>query len=119
MGHGRGCGPCGANYVARAVDPLRSRQESPRDIDRGDGECVGRGRKCGRRKERCYYFSAKHRLPPLQVFFLAPAILEQQPLTRSVLRVKLSQLKQTIANPRGRKSADASVHALTDSMGVK
>src|SRR3989441_12512838 len=51
-----------ANYLARAVDPLRSRGFCPGEIDRGNGLCAERRRECRHRKEGCYYCSTQHEL---------------------------------------------------------
>src|SRR2546426_5889002 len=54
--------PYQANYLARAVDPLRSREYCPGEIDRGNGLCAERRRECRHRKEGCYYCSSQHEL---------------------------------------------------------
>src|SRR5437016_6128840 len=51
-----------ANYLARAVDPLRSRGYCPGEIDRGNGLCTERRRECRHRKEGCHYCSTQHEL---------------------------------------------------------
>src|SRR5437016_535513 len=51
-----------ANYLARAVDPLRSRGFCPGEIERGNGLCAERRRECRHRKEGCYYCSTQHEL---------------------------------------------------------
>src|SRR6267142_5207815 len=54
--------PYQANYLARAVDPLRSREYCPGEIDRGNGLCAECRRECRQRKEGCYYCSTQHKL---------------------------------------------------------
>src|SRR6266850_2569483 len=54
--------PQKANYLARAVDPLRSREYCPGEIDRGNGLCAERRRECRHRQEGCYYCSTQHKL---------------------------------------------------------
>src|SRR5207249_11621954 len=51
-----------ANYLTRAVDPLRRRGDCPGEVDRGNGLCAERRRECRHRKEGCYYCSTQHEL---------------------------------------------------------
>src|SRR5213593_759430 len=93
MGH-TVCTGYQANYLTRAVDPLRSRGYCPGEIDRGNGLCAERRRECRHRKEGRYYCSTQHELL-LESFLSASGGLSVLP-REAVFKCKATALPSTL-----------------------